>query len=261
MSYLVLRNISVRNANAQPSAWLIAPPSPTAFMGFAHALGRHLDAPAKTAAIVQHDFSLRAERIERRVLPHQFRGAGLINSKDYSSKNKYALSLQPSARCDQRVSLLVEFADDALIDCDAVRKWLPSARIAGGTIDEFARPVMERNLDAALKKVGNGWAVVERGDLMALQVGQTDRLDAFLAATSSVSRVANPWVVPALLGYRAITAPQERSQARDDYPHLFAEPLIGLARLPLNGTTTGPLEPAVAGPWKCPPVTGPVIPE
>lgn len=238
MSYLVLRNLSVKNANAQPCPWLIAPPSPTAFMGFAHALGRHLNESAQSVAIVQHDFSLCAERIERRVLPHQFRAASFINKKDYSSKNKHALSLQPTVRCNQRLSLLIKFSDDALIDCNTVNKWLPSARIAGGTIDEFAKPMTERNLDSAISKLGSGWFITERSDLMTPQPGQDDRLDAFLASTSPDAMATNPWVVPGLLGYRAVTPPRRRAQSREDYPHVFAEPLIGLVQFcPIRDST------------------------
>src|SRR5215471_9528011 len=40
-----------------------------------------------------------------------------------------------------------------------------------------------------------------------------------------------------------------------------AEPLIGLARLPLNGTTIPALAPGSAGPWICAAVTGPLRPE
>jgi hypothetical protein len=40
-----------------------------------------------------------------------------------------------------------------------------------------------------------------------------------------------------------------------------ASPSIGLAVLPLNGTTTPAFWPAIAGPWKWPADTGPLRPE
>lgn len=228
MKYLVLPRLEVKNANAQPSIWLVTAPAPTAYMGFAHNVGRMLGAAARGVVIVHHDYALRAERIKHEVLPHQFRAASLINSTDYASSNRYALSLQPQARCDVVVSLGIAFDDDAAIPMSQLHAWLPAARVAGGTLDSWAKPAICLDMSALRARVGYGWAVRERADLMACQPHERDRLDALLRATHASAYEVDPWVMPTLLGYRAITPFARRSRARDDYPHAFAEPLIGL---------------------------------
>ena len=231
MKYLWLPRLSVSNANAQPSAWLVAAPSPTAYLGFAHQTGRLLGTYISGVAIVHHHLEFRAEKLRRDMLPHQFRAAGLINSNDYASTNKHALALQPSVRCNVVVSLALECKDDALLPADVLGDWLARARIAGGTISpDFGEPQLGLDSDALSKQLKTGSSVVERKDLMQPQAGDRDRLDAFLRATSRGQRVDNPFVSPALLGYRAITAFRERERTRGDYPHAFAEPLIGLTQ-------------------------------
>ena len=231
MKYLWLPRLSVSNANAQPSAWLIAAPSPTAYLGFAHQTGRVLGTFISGVAIVHHHLEFRAEKLGRGLAPHQFRAAGLINGNDYASTNKHALALQPSVRCNVTVSLALECEDDATLPSDVLNNWLARARIAGGTVSpDFGESRLGLEWDDLIEQLKTGFSVVERSDLMQPQIGERDRLDAFLRATSSIQRTTNPFVSPALLGYRAITAFKERARARGDYPHAFAEPLIGLTQ-------------------------------
>ena len=231
MKYLWLPRISISNANAQPSAWLVAAPSPTAYLGFAHQTGRMLGTFISGVAIVHHHLEFRAEKFDRGLAPHQFRAAGLINGADYASTNKHALALQPSVRCNVTVSLALECADDASLPGDVLHDWLARARIAGGTVNlDFEAPVRGLDWDNLTEQLKTGSSVVERDDLMQPQAGESDRLDAFLRATSRDQQMTHPWVSPALLGYRAITGFKERARTRGDYPHAFAEPLIGLTQ-------------------------------
>jgi len=231
MKYLWLPRLSISNANAQPSAWLVAAPSPTAYLGFAHQTGRVLGTFISGVAIVHHHLEFRAEKLGRDLSPHQFRAAGLINGNDYASTNKHALALQPSARCNVTVSLALECEDDASLPGDVLSDWLARARIAGGSVNpDFEAPVPGIDSDQLTEQLKTGFSVVERSDLMKIEVGDRDRLDAFLRATSRQHRATDPFVSPALLGYRAITAFKERERTRGDYPHAFAEPLIGLTQ-------------------------------
>jgi len=231
MKYLWLPRLSISNANAQPSAWLVAAPSPTAYLGFAHQTGRVLGTFISGVAIVHHHLEFRAEKLGRDLSPHQFRAAGLINGNDYASTNKHALALQPSVRCNVTVSLALECEDEARLAADVVGDWLARARIAGGTVSpDFGKPQLGLEWDQLTEQLKIGFSVVERSDLMQPQIGEHDRLDAFLRATSRDQRATDPFVSPALLGYRAITAFKERERTRGDYPHAFAEPLIGLTQ-------------------------------
>lgn len=231
MKYLWLPRLSISNANAQPSAWLVAAPSPTAYLGFAHQTGRVLGTFISGVAIVHHHLEFRAEKFDRGLAPHQFRAAGLINGTDYASSNKHALALQPSVRCNVTVSLALECADDASLAADVLDDWLARARIAGGTLSpDFGAPLRGLNLDQLTEQLKTGFSVVERSDLMKVEAGDRDRLDAFLRATARDQQITHPWVSPALLGYRAITAFKTRERTRGDYAHAFAEPLIGLTQ-------------------------------
>ena len=165
MNYLWLPRLSISNANAQPAAWLVAAPSPTAYLGFAHQTGRVLGTFISGVAIVHHHLEFRAEKFDRSLAPHQFRAAGLINSTDYASTNKHALALQPSVRCNVTVSLALECPDDASLPADVLNDWLARARIAGGTINpDFGTPVRGLEWDDLTKQLKTGYTVVERSD-------------------------------------------------------------------------------------------------
>ena len=151
MKYLWLPRLSISNANAQPSAWLVAPSSPTAYLGFAHQTGRVLGTFISAVAIVHHHLEFRAEKLGRDLSPHQFRAAGLINGNDYASTNKHALALQPCVRCNVTVSLALECAEDASLPADVLHDWLARARISGGTVNpDFEAPVLGIDSDPLL---------------------------------------------------------------------------------------------------------------
>lgn len=230
MKYLRLSRLEVNNANALAVPWIVAAPSPTAYVGFAHRLGRDLGTRTAGVAVVHHDFHLCAERIDGRVLPHQFRSATFINKADYSSKSKSALSLQPTVRCNVVVSLVLELADDAALGIDALQQQLLQCRIAGGSIRAVADVEVHVDQESATRAIRGGFSVVERGDLLQPQSDREDRLDAFLRVTDPNAESKESWLSPALLGYRAITPITKRQNSRDDYRHAFAEPLIGLTQ-------------------------------
>ena len=169
-SYLWLPRLSVRNANAMPCAWMVAAPSPTAYLGFAHQTGRVLGTYISGVAIVHHHLEFRAEKLGRDVLPHQFRAAGLINGNDYASTNKHALALQPSARCNVVVSLALECKDDASLPADVLSDWLARARVAGGTVNpDFGEPHLGLDTKKLSEQLKTGFSVTERSDLMKPQ--------------------------------------------------------------------------------------------
>jgi CRISPR type I-F-associated protein Csy2 len=259
--YLILPRVEYRGANAMPAWWCTGAPGPMAARGFAGALaiaigGRGAIGWLRGASVVHHDVSLRAERIGRRLYPHQLRAASLVSKDDYAGSSGTALSSQPTVRCDGVASLVCAFAVDAPIDAGAVENFLRRARFAGGTVAdhgfEASRPLIAGNLREAAACVRSGFSFHDRADLLVPKQGEADPLDAFLRATrrekrpqeqiavrtateqlaaESTAEVPEAWLQPYLAGYRALTALDPAARSRDGHPHAFAEPLVGLAQL------------------------------
>ena len=239
---LLFRRLDVADVNAMPAWWFIAPPSPTAYVGFGQALALKCLSEEDRGAfqgvgIIHHDFRLRAEKIPRAPhewSPHQFRGASLVDEKDYATPGikGLALSLQPSVRCDVTTSIAVVFDGDVEIDDDRVAGFTHSARLSGGQILNPHDPIRVGNMEEARQAIGNGFSVHLREDLMQPKPGE-DNLDALLRAThpDAQTRAEMPWVMPSLLGYATITDIAQRAFARDGLPHAFAEPLVGLVQM------------------------------
>jgi CRISPR-associated protein Csy2 len=247
-TYLVIPHLRVLNANAQPVSWLIGPPPVTAYAGFAHALARAIGAGRhQGVGIVHHDIQFLGEVDFHNLYPHQFRAASFIDKDDYASSNKHALSAQPTARCHLSVSLAVRFDVDAAPDTGQVGAFLRGARLAGGTIVEHGffpdrkGCVFEDENDVSVIRgaIGSGFGLHERADLMAMQPGDRDLLDTLLRVTRPDKKTIEDrsWVQPTTVGYAQITSAIKRRNARDDLPHAFAEPLIGLVQFrSLRGT-------------------------
>lgn len=248
--YLVIPRMEVQSANAQPAWWLTGPPSPMAYLGFAHNLGRILGEPATAVAVVHHDYQMLAERMpsisgsDRRLRPHQMRAAVFVDGDDYSSSNKYALSLQPLVRCHLTVSLALAFDDEASLDLDGVGRFLATARLAGGTVAEHGEPSIVTSRQACRQALGPGFLLIERSDLMQPEEGDSDVLDTLLRVTRRPAKESDaqddgtparpstehPWLLPTTLGYAAVTPIEARQRSREGYAHAYAEPLVGLAQ-------------------------------
>lgn len=254
MSYLVIPRIRVQNANAQPAWWMIAPPPMTAYAGFSHALALALGwSQCAGFGVVHHDIQFLGEFEGEKglFLPHQFRAASFIDKGDYSSKNQYALSNQPTARCHLNVSLVIKLDEEDAVDLESdFPRFMRGARLAGGTVVDYGKTSRQDSMEAVIKYLKTGYAIHERQDLMLMQEGERDMLDVVLRLTdpqrrfeaSNKAKSAEPknpdgaeddshsWLMPSTLGYRAITEFQSRKNVRGDLPHAFAEPLVGMVQ-------------------------------
>jgi CRISPR-associated protein Csy2 len=252
MSYLVIPRIRVQNANAQPAWWMIAPPPMTAYAGFSHALALALGwGKCLGFGVVHHDIQFLGEfEGEGTFLPHQFRAASFIDKGDYSDKNKYALSSQPTARCHLTVSLVIKYDEDDGVDLEsAFPRFMRGARLAGGTIVDHGKASLQDSMEAVIKHLKTGHAIFERQDLMVMQEGERDMLDVVLRLTDPQLRFearnklpsadrekpdeeedSHSWLMPSTLGYLAISPFQNRKNVRGDLPHAFAEPLVGMVQ-------------------------------
>lgn len=254
MSYLLIPRIRVQNANAQPAWWMIGPPPITAYAGFSHALALALGwEKCAGFGVVHHDIQFLGEFEGEKgpFLPHQFRAASLIDKDDYSSKNQYALSSQPTARCHLIASIVIKINDDDGVDLEsAFPRFMRGARLAGGAIIEYGKASLHVDMDAVIKFIKVGHVIHERQDLMVLQEGERDMLDVVLRLTDPQLRFeatnlaksarrekpgdreedSHSWLMPTALGYRAITEFQNRKNVRGGLPHAFAEPLVGMVQ-------------------------------
>lgn len=241
--YIVIPNIKITNANAQPVWWIIGPPALTAYAGFAHALALSLGFKTHNGvAIVHHDIQFLGETFlnkyrSRTFYPQQFRASVFIDRDDYAGSGM-SLSSQPTARCHLNVSLIILLPEkDNTIS--AIHNFLRSARIAGGDVIQYDPiSIVETPMDAltAIKKTG--YSIINRQDLMVTEEGDRDILDALLRHTShykanqdiksDMHNQSNQWLMATCLGYIGISSLEQRKQARNDLPHLYVEPLVGL---------------------------------
>lgn len=233
MNFLYLPRIRVQAANAYATSWLINTAPVMALNMFAHNLGRNIDAFPKGVAVLHHDAQLLGEKgpaFYGRFHPQQRRGATFIDVLDYP-QGSHSLSLQPTASCHLTISLVLAF--DEGVDIDAVNDFMKSARISGGQVIGCGEPVVISDEEKLRHRLKTGFWIIERPDLM--QSGG-DPLDAVIKVTgvkqrnAETGKILNSWLVPTVLGYAAITGFEQRGGVREDYPHAYAESLVGLVQ-------------------------------
>jgi CRISPR-associated protein Csy2 len=241
-SYLLLPQLEVQHANALSSYWAISPECVMAARQMGHALARSLGAVEHEAgvAMVHHHVELLGERLPNdktwKFRLQQRRAATFIDASDYSSKNTHAISLQPVATMHLRVSLVLRFHAGAQLRRSRVEAFLHGGRLAGGQVVSHGEIEILGSEADAWGRITSGHVVVERPDLMRPAADDVDLVDAFFRAVADYpdgrqgDSARRPWVVPATLGYAAISPIEERPGAREGWPAAFAEPLMGLVQ-------------------------------
>ncbi|HRQ14443.1 MAG TPA: type I-F CRISPR-associated protein Csy2 [Promineifilum sp.] len=246
MSYLLLPRLRIRAANTLTSNLAISPAQVLACVLFGHNLGLKTGCKPLRVAILHHDAQLLGEYGSDGFYdfhPQQRRGATFIDSVDFSSKNPHALSLQPSASCHLTLSLLFEVRGS--INMQRVKRFLRTARIAGGNIDGHGDITTGHELDDL--PLPKGYWLIERSDLLQ---GEGSPVDAMVAAIGRrPARNEQPpaqadgtppplpesWLAASVLGYAMTTPFETRAGVRQtdsgETPlHAFCEPLLGLVQ-------------------------------
>jgi CRISPR-associated protein Csy2 len=257
---LLIPHIRIQAANALTHPLIINAAPIMAVVGWSRSLGldTKLGVRPTGVGILHHDAQMLGEwnQTAYRFIPQQRRGAVYINNTDYSSKNKYALSLQPTATCHLTVSLVLHFKTP--ISLMAMERLLAKAKIAGGTVIEHGDLQTFDSEQAFFNSAASraGFWVIERTDLLegtdnpmealirhigtnssakpaiseeAVASIEINPLDNPIAPTASPDR-ATSWLAPTTLGYVLITDAENKHQVREGYPHAFAEPLMGLVQ-------------------------------
>ena len=235
MSYLVFPRVRVQAANMLSASFLMGGPPVFAAYGLGEALCFHLGGGAKVTgmALIHHNREALGQSFYGVFSPQQRRAAAFTfgksaNGSDYSSKNPHALSLQPVACAHLRVSIIWKLEQVAGVM--EAREFLHRARLSGGLVTGHGEIVLEDSLEAAFDRVGNGYVVTDRRDMLEdKSKNQAELLVEALGAQPAAGE-DNKWLSAACLGYAAITPFEHRSGARCGYIHAFAEPLVGMVQ-------------------------------
>lgn len=245
--YAVIPRIRVQNANMQSNGILLGGVPLFAANMFAHHLARQLGTQEEGIIYIHHDQQRLGGQAYGRFTPAQRRGAVFIGKKDYSSKNKYALSLQPTASCHLEFSLVIKFTSSR-ISPEKLTNILKRSRFAGGQIIEFLEITThaENELETALKKIKTGFAILDRQDLLIeyQQRKQINRVQAFtqlLALKADALRAFFndqnlSWISATNLGYALLEpltdqrAGIRQAQDQETTTHAYAEPLTGIVQ-------------------------------
>lgn len=245
--YVVIPRMRVQNANMQSNGLLLGGVPLFAANMFAHHLARQLGTQEQGIIYIHHDQQRLGGQAYGRFTPAQRRGAVFIGKKDYSSKNKYALSLQPTASCHLEFSLVIKFSSSR-ISPEKLTNILKRSRFAGGQIIEFLEITThaENELETALKKIKTGFAILDRQDLLIeyQQRKQINRVQAFtqlLALKADALRTFFndqnlSWISATNLGYALLEpltdqrAGIRQAQDQETTAHAYAEPLTGIVQ-------------------------------
>jgi CRISPR-associated protein Csy2 len=131
--------------------------------------------------------------------------------------------------------VVIRFSDDAACRLDDIGRFLRGGRLAGGAIIEYGKPAHaadDNELAKAVRKIGSGFSIMSRQDLMAPAEGDRDTLDTLLRLTSVTDERTEDqkWLMPTALGYLEITPRKQRRNVRGGFVHAYAEPLVGLVQ-------------------------------
>ncbi|MCU4414463.1 type I-F CRISPR-associated protein Csy2 [Acinetobacter sp. WU_MDCI_Axc73] len=245
--YIIIPHLRVQNANMQSNGFLLGGAPLMAANMFAHHLARQLGTTDEGIIYIHHDQQRLGGQAYGRFTPAQRRGAVFIGKTDYSSKNKYALSLQPTASCHLELSLIIKFSSSR-ISPEQVTNILKRSRFAGGQIIDFLEITKkeENQLDDALKQIKTGFVILDRQDLLIeyQQRTQVNRIQAFtqlLALKTDALRTffndqTLSWISATNLGY-ALLEPEtdqragiRQAQDQESTAHAYAEPLTGIVQ-------------------------------
>lgn len=248
-SFVVIPYIKVQAANFQSNGLLMGGTPLMAAAMFGHHLARQIEVEDLGFYYIHHDIQRLGGEAYGRFTPAQRRGATFIGKTDYSSKNKYALSLQPTASCHLLLSLVIEL-DCRRPDLDTLVSSLKRSKFAGGHILEFGPVQSFDDAEDALKQISSGFLIKDRYDLLISyqKAYQVNRLEAFtqlLAHRPQAKNSGTPilehlpeetlaWLSATTLGYALLEpATMQRSGVRHadnqvQTEHAYAEPLTGL---------------------------------
>lgn len=259
---LILPKIKVLDANALSSPFSVGFPAMTAWLGFTHALQRHLneldydELRFINTAVVNHEFNMQAHKGEGDFV------YSLIGTANPLTKDGSRSSFIEEARCHLMASLVIEWQgnEDELLDesplfIEQVIKQMHTMKLASGNIQSFSQPEImtidtenDRHFQQLKRQLMPGYLIVERRDLMIEAMAQQKNVDALEAMLSyltvhhhchqdekgevswSSQRKVSGWLVPIATGFQGISELGQAKNQRDpNVLHRFSEWVVTLA--------------------------------
>ena len=252
-TYIVFRNMEVINCTLS-SSYLTADLSQNAYIGFAHNLARYLKDNLKPSRIRKNKpiLTLGQEQVFSIIKQLEFNKgyaslAGHLNDNNHKALNipmnppEIKGSLQHTI-----VIALVSLKHDVEEIQEQAKKFVLFNRFAGGDIqvmsdDNIQVYKNDKDLQEALK-TEKGWLIQDASAELVSEAkdsGYRKTFNNFLATFVEIDKDNNKqykkrrkgWYFASLAGYQLLEAPRKRAGVRADYPHAFAEPIIGLHKL------------------------------
>ena len=264
VTYIIYRDMKVINCNLS-SSYLTVDLSQNAYIGFAHNLARYLnDKLPKPDELSgeEHAVKLGSEKVFSIVKQLEFyKGyaslAGHLNDSNHKNLNIPMNPPEIKGSLRHTIVMAIDIAEpDELSLIEHVQTFVLFNRFAGGDIQVMADDNIkvyqnDKDLQEALK-IEKGWLiqdaraelVKEAKDEKTKEFDYSKAFNNFLAIFTEVDEKGNKqhkrhhkgWYFASLAGYQLLEAPKKRIGVRrkkdsPDYPHAFAEPIIGLHKL------------------------------
>ena len=227
-----IRNLRASRVNLLMNDFAAGLPSPLSFLGLADALARDLGLAAWSARVlpVLHQVSA----TEGRTRPEM----------EAKSGSFVPVETMEDLTGTVEVSILVDLP--GWDEETRLRSAMTGRRIAGGTLqdDDDDEYKDEYKIEAvtpdgrAFRGLRRGYAMVRPDRLECLQIttGDEDELAGMAKILFPAERPRGfGWIVPVAVGYRLLEKPDEapkRIRTRNSkIPHVFAEPVLGMAEL------------------------------
>lgn len=220
-----VRNIKASRVNLLMNDFAAGLPSPLAFLGLADFLGRRLGLAPWSARVlpVMHQVYVP----EGRTRPEMVNKAGVFTQIEIMEDMTGIVDL----------SLLIEIPG-----CDsetALRDAMDGSRIAGGVIQNDTLDVAQVTADgSALRGLRRGYAMArpDTRERLRISTGDAEGLQEIAATLFPAQRPqGSGWIVPTSVGYRLLedpdTAPKRLNTRSNTVPHVFVEPIVGIAEL------------------------------
>lgn len=254
--YLIIKNIEVLKANANPVWYIVAPPALTAYHGFIQALLLNLINKEEhindSEELVLHDgFSIIHRDIQmigtmkntkygQTYFPNQISSAGAYDKDDYV-KTTTQIASQPTATCNLLLDLIIRLPKGiASCDTQKVKDFLYRANIAGGKINNANKEMevlLTENYEKLLNLMKSGFYITDRHDLLKKQdeLDTDNSLDKILQKTRMLRDKASrdkeqSWLVPNSVGYLCLTPFESRANSRNGHEVAYAEPVVTLTQ-------------------------------
>lgn len=236
---------------------VVGAPPITAHLGFAGAIAHRWGLKAKGIAVLHHGVDHEGTEKFGRLEPSRVRGVPLQVNESARQK-KFSLSDQPCALTHYEASLVLKMQGEAAVLEELreaavdgrLKQWLQSTlRLAGGPLVSIGGVLLADYQNEALGKLPKtGHFVVDVSQELSPENAEQDPLDRAIALLyprqdqgdgqseendegspkNDEDRPLKRWLALSNLGFLRLSEVAHREGVRQDLPHAFAEPLLGL---------------------------------